>query len=166
MPCYVQELDDLNNGRAAPRKESIQSEPSLRFADHSASSGGSISPSTEEPQVPTYPGIPLSHILHPIEDPYPYREAILAIKQEIKQSIVDDIEEVRPGFVEDDSPSETKLELIHKKLRFMDPGMQEAMHERLESPRGVGGVLSMLNTFNTMPVKTTLRNTELFHFCQ
>ncbi len=166
MPCYVQELDDPSNGRGAPRKESIQSETSLRFADHGTSSGGSISPSIEEPQVPTYPGIPLSRILHPIEDPYPYHEAILAIKQEIKQSIVDDTEEVQPGFVEDDSPSDTKLELIHKRLKFMDPGMQDAMHKQLESPRGVGGVLSMLNTFNTMPVKTTLRNTELFHFCE
>ncbi|PVH87141.1 hypothetical protein DL98DRAFT_566878 [Cadophora sp. DSE1049] len=166
VPCYVQELDDPNDGHGATRKNSLQSEHSLRFADHGTSSGSSssTSPSIQEPQPPTYSAIPLSRILHPIEDPYPYHEAILAIKQEIKQAIVDDTGEVQPGFVEDESPSENKLELVHKRLKFMDPGMQEAMHKRLDSPRMVGGVLSMLNTFNTMPVKTTLRNTELFHF--
>ncbi|KAK0104453.1 hypothetical protein ONS95_004742 [Cadophora gregata] len=164
VPCYVQDLDDPNIGCGAPQKVTLQSETTLRFVDHGPGPRDSISSPLHESHPANYPAIPLSRILHPIEDPSPYHEAVHAMKQEIKQYIVDDVEKVHPDSVENGPPSENKLELVQKRLKYMDPGMQEAMHNRLESPSMVGGVLSMLNTFNTMPVKTTLRNTELFYF--
>ena len=107
------------------------------------------------PQPPVYPTIPFSYILH---DP-----------------LVGDVTHYHaPGLppgcvVNENAKHGENLTPAQRALKFLDPGSKEAMripYMSPESPRPIGGILTMLNSFNDMPVRTSFRNTELFHFCQ
>lgn len=142
------------------------------IASHASSSASSSSGTPEvDENGSTRRGrqsIPLSHILHhqSVDLTYPLyahdtphhvvppleKTVCSVLGEEVAEN--EDVEEVIPA---------------RQNLQFMDPGMKEVMYKRITyggSPRTVGGMLDMLNSFNVFPVKTSLRNAELFNFCK
>lgn len=111
-----------------------------------------------------YPAIPLSRILHPIDSPYPYPEAVLAVRAARHETVSDD----GSDFIDLDLESKDKLQFepTRRKLKQQKSGLQELMSKRPVGPRAVGGILSMLNAFNAAPIEPTTRNTELLYYCK
>ncbi|KAG4429758.1 hypothetical protein IFR05_014762 [Cadophora sp. M221] len=109
-----------------------------------------------------YPAIPLSRILHPSDAPYPYPEAVLAVRAARNEAVLDKESE----FIDPDLESKDKLlfEPIRRKLKQRQSGLQALMSKRPVGPRAVGGILSMLNAFNAAPIEPTTRNTELLYY--
>ncbi|KAL5314571.1 hypothetical protein ACEPPN_017212 [Leptodophora sp. 'Broadleaf-Isolate-01'] len=109
-----------------------------------------------------YPAIPLSRILHPIDSPYPYPEAVLAVRAARHETVSDD----GSDFIDLDLESKDKLQFepTRRKLKQQKSGLQELMSKRPVGPRAVGGILSMLNAFNAAPIEPTTRNTELLYY--
>lgn len=148
VQCFVQELEDP---KVPPRQR-----PKRDTSD-------SRSSSSSYPR-PAYPGIPLSRILH-----HPTHEVLTGRSSTPDNHLLQESVPV-PGPVliidddDDENENATELRLAQQNLKFTGPGSRDFI--RVGSPRTIGGVLSMTNGFNDIPVETTLRNTELFHFCK
>ena len=165
-------MQELGSGPKEPPKKrntasgSGSQTPSTDNGESSSTSAPPL-PQIEEIRV-KYPPIPLSRILHPSSDVPLYWKYP---KLHGRQNINSPVSSTPPGFVvknEDDEEEEDSTPPTQN-LRFMDPGNQETMLARVAAgnanPRAIGGILDMLNSFNSFPVTTTLRNAELFTFC-
>lgn len=139
---------------------------------------GSVSESsssgTETPPLPRiedirvkYTAIPLSDILHPQSDELSYP---VYCTQNAHLSRPPANGNLGIHIVGEDVGEDDVEEIPERqRLKFLDPGMQElTWNESVAGgrPRPIGGMLEMLNTFNAFPVKTSLRNAELFNFCE
>ena len=165
----MQELDEskIVQGSSKRGRVSKASEAGLESLDPTSASISRVAPAAiHDSRAPGYPAITPSRVLHPYHDPYPYHEAILAVKRVRDDALSNPQSGSEHGFIVDEDPGlDDRLVQAQRRLKFLDPGKVEAMHKRLASPRTVGGILNLVNSFNMMPVKTSLRNTELFHFC-
>lgn len=168
----MQELGPASHARETSKKRNNE----VKSGDQtSLLSDNGESSSTSTPPLPQiedirirYPPIPLSRILHPISDANMNWKTPMLPKQEFKASSI-----ISSGFVIEENEGQKYDESIlesQRLLKFMDAGKKEVVHRRLAtgstSPRAIGGMLEMLNSFNSFPVKTSLRNSELFNFCK
>jgi hypothetical protein len=109
----------------------------------------------------SYPAMPLSRVLHPINSPHPYHEAIVTIRAARQNNLLD----TGTGFVKADYESKDELRL-EPTLKMLNQVDAREFGKRSASPRTVGGILSALNAFNIMPVDPSIRNTELLYYCE
>lgn len=179
VECYVQKYRD--DPKPPPR--AVNTLPpivnSRNWLPHinnngSSSSGSSTTSSSQPSSAPEQPrvrysSIPLSHILHPQNEEVIPPTYVADSPHYVNPSpdpsshTIDGREEA----VEEENVEQIIPEC--QNLKYMDPGMKEVMYKRIQiggSPRTIGGMLDVLNTFNQFPVKTSLRNAELFTFCK
>lgn len=165
VQCFVPDIDDAIPLRGCKNPEDTTF-PSRQGFDSTSSWFQPEHISTKlSSELEAYPHNPLSRILSSTRDPYQYYDALRTasgatsryIDDSLTHGQAESIIEVDPGQDDQATPSE-------RRLQYLDSG--EAIYSRVGSPRTIGGVLSMLNTMHTIPIKTTSRNTELFHFCK
>jgi hypothetical protein len=165
----VQQLpDDRGTSKAKEKRGSqIKSKPRISNVTGSDTSRSSTEtpPVSDGEQVPIrYASIPLSQILHPQTNDYK-SEWSTQYPDATKPQVSDDAGQDGDTLGDDEEVEEIP---VRQPLKFMDPGFREPMHKTtiIGSPRTVGGIVEMLNSFNEFPVKTSLRNAELFTFCK
>lgn len=162
--------DDRGTARAAKEKRGSQTKSTLKISNvpglDTSRSSTETPPVLEDAQVPIrYASIPLSRILHPQTNEYQSRWSGQYTQDTTKPQVSEITVHNGDAPVDDEEVEEIP---VTQPLKFMDPGFREAMHKGtiVGSPRTVGGIVEMLNSFNEFPVKTSLRNAELFSFCK
>ena len=165
MPCFVQDLDEPKSSRGLLRQENTQREAVLKDVDSIGDFRGGVVPSVHEFDPLAYPAIPLCWIFHPADPSYPYPDAVLAVRA--ANHVVPSLEQSRIPENDNGLKVELQLESLRRKLKQQQRnGLQEYICSRPVSPKAVGGIFSMLNAFNDMPVEPTSRNTELLYYCK
>ena len=118
-------------------------------------------------QIPKRQSIPLSHILHPQSDQLIYPRYVSDTAYDVSPPSGSTVVTILGKELSEDDVEDVVPERNNSQVTNI--GMKKMMYKRMAysgSPRTVGGMIDMLNSFNTFPVKTSLRNAELFHFCE
>lgn len=173
MECFVQPYKDEPQAKRARTIPQFEQRwiPSIDSHTSSSGSSSSVTPEVHEKptaSIPVRQSIPLSHILHPQSEELTYPRYVL----DTIHHVVPPLDRTVCSVTGEEVVEEEEVEEIipeRQNLQFIDPGMKQVMYKRMAyggSPRTVGGMLDMLNSFNVFPVKTSLRNAELFNFCK
>ncbi|KAL2063727.1 hypothetical protein VTL71DRAFT_5532 [Oculimacula yallundae] len=177
VPCFVQDPDEgkTSNSRNAKSRANasvVKQEVEVRRNEHehalhaTGPNRGVPLPlhSVKKPNALSYSPIPLSRILHPIDSLYPCYEAVLPARNGSNEAEA----EAETEFVDSELEAKYALQLqpLRRNLKRQQQmnELQDLLEKRTVSPRTVGGILSMLNAFNTSPVQPTARNTELLYY--
>jgi len=174
VACYVQELTPIpipaSKETPGNKKRSVTGGREEKLGSHTIPQKPNRQAGENNTRT-QYPLIPLSRILHPLSECTDHWSIPQLTDQDINSPT-----STSSGFVQDEedivnTDGDEGVDTTKRhKLVFLDPGCKPVVHKRFGSqmgrPRAIGGMLEMLNSFNAFPVKTTLRNSELFNFCK